>query len=222
MIKLVKNFKVDTETAEGIKIFETKECYDDLALFWEQKGSPLVISMLDRNMVISGKTNDYTELKEFLSLINPSSIFSSKEVLDGLNLTKKSLIVDVLRLENPRKTNEKSDELSSKDVYGILLSSGLEVGNYEYFAPDFCLRSNKGRLKYFGMKNKCAAVSIGTKNILINAVASLEKGFGTKCLNGLIMKNDAKTVLVCAKEEITPFYLRNGFIKKYEAGYWRK
>lgn len=222
MIKLTKSFNVDTDSAEGIKIFETKMCYGDIALFWEQTDSSAVISLLDNNMVISGNVNDYSELKEFIKVINPLSIFSNEAVLRESGLIDNSLLVDVLKSETVKTISQKSDGLSSNEVYDILSKSGLDVGNYEYFAPDFCLRLNRGRLKYFGIKETCVAVSIGNENVLINGVASLYKGFGSVCLNGLLNEINAKNVLVCAKQDISPFYIKNGFVKSYKAGYWRK
>ncbi len=222
MIKLTKSFDVDTDFAEGIKIFETKMCYGDIAIFWEDTNSSAIISLLDNNMVISGNARDYSELKEFIKVINPSSIFSSCEVLSGLGLLENSLTVDVLKSEIQKTVSQRSDRLSSNEVYDILSKSGLDVGNYEYFAPDFCLRLNRGRLKYFGIKGTCVAVSIGNENVLINGVASLCKGFGTVCLNGLLNEISAKNILVCAKQDISPFYIKNGFVKLYKAGYWRK
>ncbi len=223
MIKLTKNPKPDINTAEGIKIYEFFMCYKDVALFWEQENSNTVISMLDGNMVISGKIGDIEELKSFICMINPESVFSNADNLNLLGLGE-FLPVNVLTKISGSEILDDSDELSSKEVHFLLKNGGFELPEYDTFAPDYCLRLNKGRLHYYGIKNTAVALTIGTDYVLINGIATLDKmkGIGSRCLNGVMSKTPNKTVFVCAKPPVTPFYQKNGFVKQYEAGYWRK
>ncbi|MCQ2454687.1 MAG: hypothetical protein MJ090_00870 [Clostridia bacterium] len=222
MITLTKTPLIQKNTAEGIKHSEIFACYNDIALFWNQEKTDVSLCLLDGNMTIIGENADFEELKSFVGAVNPDSIFSNKAILEGLAVFEDSQKVSVLKLENESKFEAVSDNLSSKDVYEILSSSGLELPPYQYFATDFCLRLNKGRLNYFGVRNKGVAVAIGDESILIHALASCQKGMGTFCLNALLGKINAKDVFVCTSKEVKPFYLRNGFKEEYTAGYWRK
>lgn len=222
MIALTTNPLFDKKTAEGIKLFEIYECYSDIALFWNQENTDISVSLLDGNMIISGKNADFEELKGFIKMISPSSIFTNETVLKGLELFDDSQIVSVLSKKSDFLSENESDRLSSDDVYGILKKSGLEMPDFNNFVTDYCLRLNKGRLKYYAFKGKAVALSIGTDDILIHALASNQKGLGTLCLNGLLGLFFGKTVLVCATKEVEKFYIKNGFNKIYLAGYWRK
>jgi len=220
MIKLVNFPKERSNGVENIKIREFYCCYGDIALFWEQSDSLLSIAMLDGNMILDGKCGDITELKEFIKMINPKSIFAKSELLENLGLNKNITNAFVMKIFSLERENLTSDELSSKDVFSILNGGGLSMPPYEYFAVDFCRRLNLGRLKYFGLKDKACAVSIGEKEILINGILSKEKGFGSYCLKGILSKNKNKTVYAVCKEDVKPFYLKNGFIQEYKVGYW--
>ncbi len=222
MISLVNEIDILPCNAENIKMLETYKLYKDIALFWKESDSNFYISMLDGNMIFSGCPKDLAEIKEFLAMISPSSIFGDYDTLKLLGLEDKTERVNVLYTKANKSISEKSDVLSSKDVYDILTDGKLDMPQYEYFAVDFCHRLNKGRLKYFGIKNKAVALSIGETNVLINGVASLEKGLGTKVLKGVLNENIGQGVFVCCKDAVKPFYIKNGFKDLYFAGYWRK
>ena len=222
MVLLCNKVKCNTSTAEGIKLYEINKCYSDIALFWRQENTDISISFLDGNMVIDGTDADFEELKEFIKVIRPNSIFTNETVLRGLGIFDSSQKVCVLRYNSDFTENLKSDNLSSDKVYGILNDGGLELPDFEYFATDYCLRLNRGRLKAFGILDKAVAISIGTENVLIHALASSKKGLGSLCLKGIIAKSKGKEILVCATEDLKQFYIKNGFIHLYTAGYWRK
>ena len=221
MISLENEVKCNLNTAEGIKLFEIFKCYNDIALFWKQENTDISISLLDGNMIIDGKSADFSELKEFIKVINPKSIFSNETILKGLGIFDVSDIVTVLKYSSYAVYDLKSDKFSSDTVYGILKDCNLELPDFKYFATDYCLRLNKGRLKVFGVLDKAVALSIGTENVLIHALASKEKGLGSICLKGIISENKGIPVLVCAAEKVKEFYIKNGFFPIYLAGYWR-
>ena len=222
MIRLVKKPKVSLDCAEGIRISELFKAYGDYAMFWHQDGGKAVISMLEGDMIISGKVTDYEELSLFLGTVAPNSIFANIEVLSALDLLKNSLTVSVMESDRNYYLKEKSAVLSSADVYGILKKAEFELPVYDYFATDFCLRLNKGRLTYFGVPETAVAICIGKKAVLINGLASLKKGYGSKCLEGLMSNARPEKAFVCAKKDVEGFYIKNGFKTIYQAGYWRK
>ena len=222
MIRLVKNPKPSFDTAEGIRIYENYRVYGDIALFWHQNGGKAVISMLDGNMIISGNCNDFYELSAFITAVSPKSIFTNAETLKGLNIYEHSLKVSVLLKENFNKQIRKSDVMSSDEIYGLLKKGGFELPDFRYFAPDFCLRLNRKRLCYFAIRDKAAALCIGKKNVLINGLVSMQKGYGSLCLNGLLSALNPERAFVCAKNDVEKFYIKNGFRTVYQAGYWRQ
>lgn len=222
MIRLVKKPVISPDTAEGIRILEEYLVYGDIAMFWHQKSGKAVISMLDGDMIISGNPADYEELSSFINALSPKSIFANTEILKGLNLYDGAIKVTVLCSSKTYKSDYRSDTLSSGDVYNLLKKAQFLLPDFEYFAPDFCLRLNRKRLNYFGFKDRAAALCIGGKNILINGLVSLEKGLGTVCINGLLSKVKPEKAFVCAKKGVDEFYIKNGFNPLYEAGYWRQ
>ncbi len=222
MIELISDVDIIPDSAEAIKLYETFKCYGDIALFWKQKGYELYISLLDGNMIICGKNADFDELSEFIKMINPSSIFSNESILKGLQLFDTSMIVNVLKVISNVSIDYKSDILTSKEIYSILLKANLDLPEYEYFAPDFCLRLNRNRLKYFAIGKNAVCSAIGTDYILINSMASNLKGNGSIALKGLLSLYRNKEIFVCAAPNVSEFYIKNGFSKAYKAGYWRK
>ena len=222
MIRLVKRPKNDINSVEGIRIGENYKVYGDYALFWHQNAGKTVISMLDGDMIISGDPDDYEELSAFVNMISPRSVFSSSAILEGLGILDNTLIVSVLSRKGGQTVSDISDELSSKEVYALLKTTGFTLPDHAHFATDYCLRLNKGRLNYFAIKDAAVSMCIGKKNVLISGMVSLKKGYGSKCLNGLLSKVRPEKAFVCAKRDIEAFYIKNGFIKEYEAGYWRK
>ena len=114
------------------------------------------------------------------------------------------------------------DTVNSKEIYELLDVKGLNLPFYEHFAVDFCYRLNHGQLKYFALKDKCAAIGIcDGQAVLVNGIASHKKGMGSIALKGLLSQYSITALAVCEKK-IMPFYLKNNFSHSYDAGYWRK
>ncbi len=222
MISLVKEIpKFNLPLAEVVKINCTYESYKDIALFWVQDKTRAVISMLDSNMVIYNANADMDELREFIAIISPLSVFSDANTLTAL-FGDSFHRVCVMKSEHRFECDIKSDALNSSEIYKLLDTYGLELPPYEHFAVDFCHRLNHGRLKYYAQKNKCAAVGIcDGQAVVVNGIASHKKGMGTQALAGLLSQYDLPCIAVC-EENIKPFYLENNFSHVYDAGYWRK
>lgn len=222
MISLVKVIpKLNLPLAEVIKINCTYNSYSDISLFWVQDTEKAVISMMDGNMVIYNAHANIEELREFISVISPVSVFSDANTLTQL-FGQSYHKVCVVKSDNSFKSDIASDVLNSESIYKLLSVEGLELPQYDYFAVDFCHRLNHGGLKYFAIKDSCAAIGIcDGQAVLVNGIASHKKGMGSVALKGLLSQYSATAVAVCEKT-IMPFYLKNNFNYSYDAGYWRK
>lgn len=222
MISLVNHIpKLDLPLAEIVKINCTYNLYKDIAMFWLQNENNAIISMLDGNMTIYNNGADCDELRQFINVISPLSVFSDAKTLKklfGNNFHR----VYVMKSEHRFDCNLQSDALNSSEIYKLLDVEGLQLPPYEHFAVDFCYRLNHGQLKYFALKNKCAAITISDgQAALLNGIASHQKGMGRAALCGVLAGCDMHCLAVC-EEKIMPFYLKNNFERIYDAGYWRK
>ena len=223
MIKLVSALPfLDYKRAECVRLNCINDLYKDDSLFWIQDDNKLFISMLDGDMTVFNNGGNIEELKEFIKVVSPSSIFSDSDTLRKLSLGdyEETYVYSIEATEN---SSFKSDPYKSQTVYEIFKKSGLYLPPYNDFAVDFCLRLNKGRATCFYIENTAAAFSIKSGNYaLINGIGSLKKGQGSFCLKGILSHNKGKTVLAVCKEEIKPFYEKNGFKFEYKSGYWVK
>ena len=222
MINLVTEIpKISLPLAEVVKINCTYDAYRDIALFWVQDETRAIISMLDGNMVIYNNDADCDELREFIAVISPSSVFSDANTLTEI-FGERFHKVCVVKRQEKFLCDSKSDTVNSSEIYKLLCVKELELPPYEYFAVDFCHRLNGRQLKYFALKEKGAAIGISDgQAVLVNGIASHQKGMGSILLGGLLSQYDIPCVAVC-EDSVMPFYLKNNFSLSYFAGYWRK
>lgn len=222
MISLVNEIpKLSQPLAEVVKINCAYNSYGDVALFWTQDQTRAVISMLDGNMVIYNNDADIDELREFIGVISPSSVFSDAKTLTAL-FEDNFHEVCVVKSDKKFDCADISDVVNSSEMYQLLNTDGLDLPPYEHFAVDFCHRLNHGELKYFAKKDLCAAIGVfDGQTVLVNGIASHKKGMGTVALGGLLSQYKTTAIAVCEKE-VMPFYLKNNFEHVYNAGYWRK
>lgn len=208
--------------AELVKINCNYNLYKDVALFWVQNDGQAVISLLDGNMTIYNINAQIEELRQFINVISPLSVFSDAQTLENL-FGKNFHRVCVMKSEYKFKSKLKSESLNSQEIYELLDVYGLELPPYEYFAVDFCHRLNHGYLKYFAQKGECAAVCITDgATALLNGIASHKKGMGSAALCGVLSKYDDRPILAVCERAVCGFYQKNNFEHIYDAGYWRK
>lgn len=223
MITLTESLpEVSKPSAEYIRLKCLFDCYkDDKDIyFWSQDGGDAYISLANGDMTVFCENGDTREMKEFISVISPRSIFGSLEVLETLGL-QNIHSVEVLSRKADISGNSAGDSLSSREIYDILNVKEFTLPEYPYFAVDFCRRLNKGFADYFAVRNKCAAVTFHTGNYaILNGIVSRQKGFGALALKAVLQKNYGRTLLVCCEENLIGFYEKNGFKKLYKAGYW--
>ena len=225
MIKLITELpKAERTSAEIIKINCLYDSYknDPSVMFWAQDLNKCVIAMTDGNMIIHNNNADTEELSEFVSMLSPACIFSDIETLKALNCLPDENINVVYRMADI-EDDIPCDELKSDEIYKLLDVDGLSLPDYPHFAVDYCRRKNLGFAKFFALKDKCAVVTFNSgDNAIINGLASHQKGYGSIAIKGILQKNYGKSFYACCRDSVLPFYLKNGFIKLYNAGYWVK
>lgn len=221
MIRLVKCLpRLYAPRAELIKLNCISLVYPDSALFWVQNETQALIGMLDTDMIIYNIAADFKELKSFVNMISPRTVFSDSNTLTKL-FGDSFERVCVMRCDSEFDCETPSDTLSSDRLYALLDVEGIELPPYEHFAPDFCRRLNHGWLKYFALPDAAAIAVTDTKYALLNGIASRKKGMGSIALHGVLSQLRLPSLAVC-RENVTLFYLKNGFKNEYYAGYWRK
>lgn len=223
MIRLVNTLpEVSKPTAEYIRIKCLFDCYneDPDTYFWQQTGEETYICLSDGNMTVSYSGGDTEELAEFIKMLSPRTLFTDSVTFEKLGIQPAETVeIMGLYIDTP-PLSDMGDRLSSKDIYGIFAATELDVPDYPHFAVDFCRRLNRGGASFWGIKNKCAAVSFNTgKYSLLCGLASLEKGKGGQALKAIICKNSGRQMLLCCKPPLVGFYEKYGFKRLYTAGY---
>lgn len=225
MIKLTESLpEIESTSAEYIKIKCLFDAYKDDkdVLFWEQNQKEAYISLCDGNMIIDNRSGDIDELREFINVMAPISIFSDFETMTALGLQNIEKIYVNSKMAESSSSLE-SDELNSSDIYEILNIPDFFLPDYPSFAVDLCRRLRLGNANYFGLKGKCAAVSFHSGNFaILNGIVSRQKGLGKICLNGILSKNNGREFIACSKEHVKGFYEKNEFKTQYIAGFWCK
>lgn len=222
MIKLIDTLPaVEDRRLELIKIKCTSEAYPDSALFWAQNGTQALLCMLDGNMVIYNNGADMQELKAFVNMMAPASVFSDSNTLSALfgNSFERVQVSGrkALGVFTPQ------DKPSSREIYDALNTEGLELPPYEHFAVDYCHRINRGLADCFYLKGKCAAISFKTEGYcILSGIASHQKGMGRVALEAITELNRGRYMLCCYRDNVKGFYKKCGFLPLYTAGYWRK
>ena len=213
---------VSEPRAEWIRLYSVFLCYPEDALFWVQDDGRAYICYIDGDMTVLNLCADTEELAEFVSVISPNSIFSDEKTLLKLGLNNLKT-VNVMAKSSELSGTPSGDVPNSRKIYDIFKLSGLTVGQYEFFAVDFCCRLNHGHATCFFKENECAAYAVTADNFaLIQGIASLKKGCGRTALNAIMQKNYGRTVLACCEENVIEFYQKNDFKRLYNAAYWMR
>ncbi len=225
MISLINELPVvASASAEIIKINCLYDSYknDPSVMFWAQDNDKCIIAMTDGNMIIHNNNADTEELKEFVDVLSPACVFSDINTLKAIDRTP-SENINVVYRKADIVGDTPCDVLKSDELYMLLDVDGLSLPDYPHFAVDYCRRKNLGFAKAFAIKKKCAVITFNSgDNAIINGLASHEKGFGSIAIKGILQKNYGKDFYACCRDSVLPFYLKNGFIKLYNAGYWVK
>lgn len=225
MISLIKELpEISKINAEWVKIRCLYEAYknDDKVLFWAQDDSKALISMTDGNMIIFNNGAQEEELREFCEVLSPACVFSDYDTLCAIGRKPRERINIMYRMADI-KSDTVRDTLKSDEIYSLLDVDGLSLPEYPYFAVDYCRRLNLGYADYFGLRDKCAAITFNCEDkAIINGIAAKEKGYGSVALKGILSLNYGRHFLVCCRDKVKGFYEKNGFKTLYYGGYWVK
>lgn len=223
MITLTGNLNLPSAlNAEFVKMSCLFEAYPKDAQFWIQDEGKAFLSLIDGNMIIYNINGDCAELAEFVNILSPACIFSSLDTLKAIDHIPKEEISVMYKLSN-EVADTKSDLLKSDELYDLLNVEGLSLPDYPHFATDICYRLNHNLADYFAIKNTCAAISFKSgKYSIMNGIASHKKGYGSIALKNILAKNYGNHFLVCCRQTVKEFYIKNGFRELYKAGYWVK
>lgn len=214
----------DVLNAEYIKIKCLFDAYknDDKVLFFAQDENKAFISLTDGNMIIYNIFADIEELTSFVDVMSPVAIYSDYETLKGIGRIPRERI-NIMSRKADVKIDTESDTLKSDEIYALLDVDGLSLPDYPSFAVDYCRRLNMGSADYFALRDKCACITFNCGDLaIINGLASKQKGFGHTALLGALTKNFGRTLLVCSRDKVLPFYEKYGFQLLYFGGYWVK
>lgn len=186
---------------------------------WVQKDSDDISAIIARHggrLYIYSDKSSADEVKEFTDIIGFAEIFTEKSTAEGLKLTPIKEF-NVLLKRNKKSASFEFSELSLKSLY-----NGLSKGNdsdialppFEDFAPD-----TSHRLRHGGAVAAVSPFGAGLAYVsdnggIINGIA-IEKdcrrqGFGNKILRELCSYIDGD-IFVCASNQNTDFYIKNGF-----------
>ena len=219
--KITELPRLKVETMSLARIYAQDNAFSGTVLendFWVQKTNEeitAVISSDGGSMNIWCDKADYGELREFISALGPSVIFTEYENAEPLSI-KPDRIRNMLTKRVYFSPFE-VEEFSLCELYdGLDRGSDVDIHlpDFDVFAPDVShrLRHNAARavVKEYGA---ALAFTYFGGAVMSGIALSPEyrgKGFGKALLSELLSRCDGD-FFVAANDENTKFYLRNGF-----------
>ena len=206
--------RINITSAASFKINSDREIYGDTCRFYTNERGGIISLPSGGGCSVCGDFES-EELTAFFRFVKPKSVFCDGADCD-LDLEGYTTYpVTVLKREGGGENNDNafSFDLSSDKIYAILKAANAFIlPSYEYFAVDFCRRTNRGALMCAASENRTAAIAFICGNAaLLCGVASCEKGMGGRVLQSLLSNLGGKMVFVAARGETAPFYIKNGF-----------
>ncbi len=199
----------------------------DFALFWVQKINDIpvaAISRIDGNMTICCNENaDFEEISCFLGAVGYSSITFDAKFAEKLGIIPQKTSYTVRYAGGAKSLkNEIISDYDKKEIYSLLCCCGFEMGEYNSFLSDICIRLNKktasmGAIEINGSLCACAfALFEGDKSVLLGAVATNPaargNGYASKIVGTLAEeKNEKEVFLFCREDSLAEFYKKTGF-----------
>ncbi len=210
-------------SVENFKILSDCEIYPDLTEIYLNDKGTIISHSPGGGCVISGEEDD--EIVSFLEFLNPQSIFCSFENASKINLKgyeKNSVFV--MKTVAAEKGGVKETDIKSDEVYSLLKEAeDFYLPSFENFAVDFCRRKNRGGLVVRCIDNTALSMAFTLSDTaFICGVVSKRAGYGSKVLKELLSLLYGKTVFAAVREQIVPFYLKNGFKTETKATYFIK
>ena len=228
---IISGFKDEFEAADDVALvkircsYEAYKDYDKVAQFYcgiDDKGIPYALIAKVGGYISlysTGKNNE--EIKDFLSFIGFSGIFTSLKTAEALNLRINEKCLS-FKITPPFEKTEKGEEGSARRLMECL-SEGLNIEDGDGFVADVTFRTIHSCADYVLKDGGGALLFYTDSQGLLNGI-STPKGFrghglGSTLLKMLLSKAGERTVYACCNPENKDFYIKNGFALIGEAAY---
>ena len=183
------------------------------------------ISRLDNNFTVtSNNSADFSEISAFLHVYNAASVFCTVNLANQLGLIHRECFFSYM-IKPINNTAASNPEIRLEELYKILYSSNgenMNLPDFEYWYPDFCLRYNHGFADYCAEGPSAAAAGFIYGNSALITGVSVKKefrgnGLGKKILSELLGKlSKLGSVYALSSKQTSGFYEKCGFIKQQE------
>lgn len=227
-------FAVCLGTAFGCKLAAIAKAYgfrQSFARFWAGEGA--AYSLLDGQLSLAGKPEDWGEARAFLQALGPGQIFAPADAGQRLGLrakTKGAVLEKALetRMASPNGFSEfRGGPPNLKEVYGLLERAGMAL-EWEPFYLDLSHRLRHEAALVLeeregGALAGCAVISAVTEEAgLLSALAVKEgcrrKGIGSRLVQRTQALLAGRTLYVLRESgRNREFYRKLGFV---ETGRW--
>lgn len=198
----------------------------DFARFYVQDDKA-ALSIVDGNVNICASADaDIDEIREFLKVVGYSSVRGEKALIEALklNISDSSYIVKYAGNEVSAPVGF-TDYGEPKEIYSLLTLCGFDMGDFNAFSQDVCIRLNKGTASFGGIGGDnlsccCFRLFEGTKSVLLGAVATHPDFRGRGLASSLVpyMAYGKKpSFLFTRNDALLDFYNNCGF---EEQGKW--
>lgn len=231
MIKLVSSLpdygKADIAFAKICCNYAAYGEFDKIALFWAQtdeSGKALaLLSLTDKDMIITENGADIAELNDFLNAVKPESVFCETALANKLGL-KAELSCVALKAVPPYIT----DNAAENTLIGISalydrIKDEFNIPNKDAFLADISHRIRHNAAFYVTGNFSAAICFFSDDFAVINGISvdseKRKTGLGSATLRRLLQSIRHRTVFVCTKRQTVPFYLKNNFAICGEVSY---
>lgn len=222
MIELINNLpSIKTDSVAFAKISCLAKAYiknPNIAIFWQQKSEngrvDALISMLDGNMCVFSRQPNISELKEFITVLSPSSIFTDINTANLLNLKIKSTCHSLyFKTEKNCEFVFENNFSEIKAVYARLIHDNFF--DFTDFYADLSHRIRHRCGGYILTDTSACIAFFDSKYAVITGIEVDEKyrnnGHGTWILKEMLKNLPNRQIFVCSEEKNIPFYTKNNF-----------
>ena len=203
------------------RIYAQSNAFDGSTLendFWVQENEEIITAILSMDggsMNIYCDGADFSELREFVSALSPSVIFTEYENAAALGM-KCDRVRNMLKFQT-EKTSDETNNFTLRELYdGLDNGSDVDIHlpSFEIFAPDVSHRlRHRGAVAVVKGYGAALAFTYSGGAVMSGIALSKDfrgKGLGKKLLLELLSQTHGD-FFVAANDINKEFYLRNGF-----------
>ncbi len=229
MIRLTKQLPdgvfCDVAAAKIYCNFAAYANYENIALFWVQQQdtkSTAVMCLIDGNFTLSTNGADIDELRDFIKVISPDTVFTDCVTAQKLGLNiKTECAVCVSEYPHTSGAAIENTNLGITALYGIM--KDFFPIDKQSFTADISHRIRHNSCIYVTGNYSAAVMLLSARfavvtGICVDAKKQL-KGLGSATLHRLLNSARDRTVYACCDEDTLDFYLKNGFKRLENSAY---